>query len=112
MPVNAAVAVFTSAPDRMKREAIWIKGTIVGRCKLRAKRGERPNERRESDKPKMISNTKPEIKMLLILALFSALYCAEYFIMAELTPQSRNVEIRVGAMRAIEYKPYFSAPRM
>src|SRR5208283_2881034 len=99
MPVNAAVAVFTSAPVRIIKEAIWIKGTIVGRCKLKAMRGERPNERRESDKPKMISNTKPEKKMLLILALFSALYCAEYFTMAELTPQSRNVAIRVGLMR-------------
>ena len=112
MPVNAAVAVFTSAPDRMKKEAIWIKGTIVGRCKLTAKKGERPNERKESNKPKSISNTKPERKMLLILALFSALYCAEYFTMAELTPQSRNVAIKVGAIRAIEYKPYFSAPKM
>jgi hypothetical protein len=112
MPVNAAVAVFTSAPVRMKKEAIWIKGTIVGRRKLWAKRGERPNERRESDKPKMSSNSKPERKMLLILALFSALYCAEYFTIAELTPQSRNVAIRVGAIRAIEYKPNFSAPRM
>ena len=59
----------------------------------------------ESDKPKMISKTKPEKKMLLILALFSALYCAEYFTIAELTPQSRNVAIRVGAIRAIEYNP-------
>ena len=53
MPVNAAVAEFTSEPVRMKKEAIWIKGTIVGRCKLEAKNGESPNERRERDTPKI-----------------------------------------------------------
>jgi len=110
--VNAAVAVFTSDPVRMKKDAIWIKGTIVGRCRLEAKKGESTNESKESDTPKSSSKTRPEIKMLLILALFSALYCAEYFTIAELTPQSRNVAIRVGAIRAIEYKPKFSAPRM
>jgi hypothetical protein len=31
MPVNAAVAVFTTAPVRMNKEAIWIKGTMVER---------------------------------------------------------------------------------
>jgi hypothetical protein len=104
--VKAAVAAVTSAPVRMKKEAIWINGAIAGRLKLIAKKGERTKERRESNKPKTISNSTPETKMLLILAtLFSLLYCAEYFIMAVLIPQSRNVEIRFGAVRAIAYKP-------
>ena len=57
----------------------------------------------------MISKANPETKMLLIFAtLFSLLYSAEYFIMAVVTPQSLNVEIRFGAARAIAYKPMLS----
>jgi hypothetical protein len=104
--VKAADAVLTSAPVKMKKEAIRINGAIAGRFKFIAKKGEITKERTESDKPKTISNNKPETKTLLILAtLFSLLYCAEYFIMAVLIPQSRNVEIRFGAVRAIAYKP-------
>jgi hypothetical protein len=106
MPVKAADAVLTSAPVKMKKEAIRINGAIAGRLKFVAKKPERTKERMESDKPRTISKSKPETKTLLILAtLFSLLYWAEYFIMAVLIPQSRNVEIRFGAVRAIAYKP-------
>ncbi len=73
---------------------------------MTAKKPDNPRERRESNNPKMTSNIKPERKTLFIFAtLFSLLYWAEYFIMAMLMPQSRNVAIRAGAERAIEYSP-------
>jgi hypothetical protein len=66
--VKAVILPLTSAPAKMKKEAIWIKGVIAGRLKVIAKKGERTKERRESNKPKTISNSTPETKMLLILA--------------------------------------------
>ena len=73
---------------------------------MAAKKSDNPKESRESNNPKMTSNIKPERKILLIFAMFfSVLYWAEYFIMAVLMPQSRNVAMRVGAVRAIEYSP-------
>jgi hypothetical protein len=62
-------------------------GAIEGRLKVIAKKGARTRERKESNKPKINSNSTPETKMLLILAtLDSLLYCAEYFTIAVLIP--------------------------
>lgn len=52
------------------------------------------------------------MKTLRIFAtLFWLLCSAEYFIIAVVTPQSLNVEMRLGAARAMAYKPMLSGPR-
>ena len=72
---------------------------------------ESAKETTESAKPKAISNISPETKMLLTSsARPSALYWAEQRIIAEFTPQSLNIPIRVGAVKIIEYNPYWSEP--
>ena len=107
MPVKAAVAVFTNAPARMEKDAIWISCAIAGRLySVVAKNPESASERIERDRPKAISKRNPETKRVRIFAaLFSLLYWALYLIMAVFTPQSLKLAIRLGAANAIAYKP-------
>ena len=100
--------MFRNAPARIEKEAIWIRGVMVGRWNtVFARKLERNREIIERVKPKTVSKNSPEINMLFILAVwFSELYWAEYLIMATFTPQSRKFWIRFGATNAMAYKPY------
>ena len=76
-----------------------------------AKKSARAKDATESTNPTAISNISPDMKMLLIsLILSSERYWAAYLIMAEFMPQSLNIAISVGAVRAIPYRPYRSEP--
>jgi len=62
--------------------------------------------------PRADSKSAPEAKMVFISAfLFSELYWARYFIMAELVPQSLKRPMKAGDTRAIVYSPYWDGPR-
>jgi len=108
MPVKAAWAEFRNAPVKIEKEAIWIRGVMVGRWNaVVARKSESNKESTESDKPRTVSKNSPETKMLFTLAVwFSELYWAEYLIMATFTPQSLKFWMRFGATKAIAYKPY------
>jgi hypothetical protein len=88
-------------------DATWIKDVNWGRLKtVDARKPDRKKESIVSNKPNTVLKTKPATKMLFMLAvLFSDLYWAVNFVIALLTPQSLNNEIRFGAVKAIEYKP-------
>ena len=107
-PVKADWAAVRRAPAKMVKDAISINGLMSGRWKMFvAKKPESKNEMKESDKPRASSKISPAIKMLFTFAgLFSELYCATYFIIAEFTPQSLNIMMRFGAVKAIAYMPY------
>ena len=107
-PVKADWAAVRRAPARMVKDAISINGFMSGRWKmLVAKKPESKNEMKESDKPRASSKISPAIKMFFTFAgLFSELYCAIYFIIAAFTPQSLNIMMRFGAVKAIVTMPY------
>ncbi len=65
------------------------------------------NEMKEREKPMTNSKSSPETRMLFTSAvLFSDLYWAVYFIIAEFTPQSLKSVMRLGAIKAIATMPY------
>ena len=66
----------------------------------------------ESDEPITVSKTSPAAKMFFtFVVLFSALYWAVYLIIAEFMPQSLNIAMRFGAVKAIVYRPYSDGER-
>ncbi len=77
-----------------------------------AKNPDNRNEAKDKVKPIASSNSSPAARMLFTFAvLFSDLYWAVYFIIAEFTPQSVKSVIRVGAIRAIATMPYSDGER-
>ena len=77
-----------------------------------AKKPERRKQTKDRDKPRTTSKSRPPARMLFTFAvLFSALYWAVYFIIAEFTPQSRNIVMRFGAIKATATMPYSGGER-
>src|SRR3989337_4187738 len=107
-PVKADWAAVRRAPAKMANDAISINGLMSGRWKMFvARKPESKNEIKESDKPRASSKISPAIKMFFTFdGLFSELYCATYFIIAAFIPQSLNIIMRFGAVKAIVYMPY------
>jgi len=69
IPVKAAWAVFKNAPVRIDKEAIWIRGVIVGRLNtLVARKSDIKIAITESVTPRTVSKNSPETKMLFTLA--------------------------------------------
>ena len=102
-PMKAAVAALNNAPAKMSKEAVSIRGAMAGRRKISAaKNPDSRKERAVRAKPMEVSKINPETNIFLSSAvLFSALYCAVYFVMAESMPQSRNAWMRFGAIKAM-----------
>lgn len=101
------------APAKMVKDATWIRGFMSGRWKMFvAKKPDSRKEIRESEKPRANSKSNPAARTLFTFAvLFSDLYWAVYFIMAEFTPQSLKIVMRLGAIKAIATRPYSGGDR-
>jgi len=91
----------------MVKDAIWIRGTMSGRSKMVvAKKPERKKEMIDNEKPRISSKTITAAKTFFTFAsLFSDLYWAVYFIVAQSTPQSLNIAMRLGPIKAIATRP-------
>jgi len=91
-------------------EAIDIRVVVSGLLKMAvAMKPARNSERRDRASPVATLNIKPAAIMSRISSsLFTALYWAMYFVMAEPIPQSWNRLIISDGIRATEYKPYSS----
>ncbi len=90
----------------MVKDAIWIRGTMLGRSSAFAMKPETEKEKIDKENPSRISKITTEAKTFFTFAsLFSDLYCAVYFIVAQSTPQSLNIPIRLGPVKAIKTSP-------
>ena len=98
----------------MVKDAIWIRGTMSGRLKIVvAMKPERKNEKIDNENPSRISKNTIETKTFFTFAsLFSDLYWAVYFIVAQSMPQSLNIAIRLGPTKAIATSPYSDSERI
>ena len=81
--MKADCAAFRRAPARMVKEAIWIRGTIVGRSSTFAMTPDRIKEIMVNTIPSTSSKSVPAtITFFSFALLFSVLYCVVYFIVA------------------------------
>jgi len=72
-----------------------------------AKKPDSRKETMDKEKPRTSSKNSPATRMLFTFAvLFSDRYWAVNFIIAEFTPQSLNITMRFGAIKAIATTPY------
>jgi len=78
-----------------------------------AKKPERKKDIIDNEKPRISSKTITAAKTFFTFAsLFSDLYWAVYFIVAQSTPQSLNIAMRLGPIKAIATRPYSDSERI
>ena len=77
-----------------------------------AKKLESRKQMNDKDNPRISSKSKPATIMFFTFTdFFSDVYCAVNFIIAEFMPQSLNVAIIYGAVKAIVIKPFSGRER-
>ena len=111
--MKADCAAVVRAPAKTVREAIWIKGSMSGLWKMFVARNpEDRKDRRVRERPRTTSKMMPAARMFFTwVVLSSARYWAVYFIIAEFTPQSLNMVMRLGAIMATATMPYSGGER-